>query len=113
MNKRRCEYDIVASILITSKKGATRTQIMYCANLSFALLNKYLNFLISDGLLEYKKERKNGFYVTSEKGDNFLASYRRIQAICKKVVKNLVNERSGSDWVVQRFEARERDRFSE
>jgi len=84
---RRCEHDIIASILNLSKEGATRTQIMYGANLSFTLLNKYLDFLIKNELLESRKKEGRILYFLGEKGSNFLSNYREIQILRKNKTK--------------------------
>jgi predicted transcriptional regulator len=81
--ERRCTYDVIASILRLSKKGATKTEIMYGANLSYALLNKYLNLLVKNGLLKCKKEGKRVLYIMGENGADFLVKYQEIHTLCK------------------------------
>lgn len=83
--QRRCDHDIIANILIISKEGATKTQILYGANLSYALLNKYLEFLTKTGLLEYKiiKKGKYLFFLT-KKGSDYLSYYKGMQLCASK-----------------------------
>jgi len=85
--RRRCEYDVIANILNISKEGATRTQIMYGANLSFTLLNKYLRMLIDNGLLINQKNERGVIYVLSKKGRKFLHSYCELQALYQNGIK--------------------------
>ena len=79
--KRRCDHDVIANILAISVEGATRTEIMYGANLSFTLLDRYLTVLVKNGLLDKLEGKRQTLYVTSEKGRNFLSKYHEIQAL--------------------------------
>ena len=83
-NKRRDRLDIIAEILTIAKDGHLKTQIMYRANLSFAQLNEYLNFLTNMGLLEIQKETRKNNYFTTEKGDRYLNKYKDISNILGK-----------------------------
>ena len=74
--KRRDRLYIIAEILNIAKGGSLKTQIMYRANLSFAQLNEYLNFLIKMEFLEITKENRKNTYVTTEKGDRYLEKYK-------------------------------------
>jgi predicted transcriptional regulator len=74
----RSRIEIVADILEIAKNGARRTRIMYLGNLSFDLLEKYLNMLCACGLLD----QGNGgdrTYVVSEKGHRFLEEYYELE----------------------------------
>jgi len=86
-SRRRCEYDVIANILNIAKEGATRTQIMYGANLSFTLLNKYLRILINNQLLEKQKNERGVVYVLRENGYRFLRSYYELQALYQNEIK--------------------------
>ena len=72
--KRRDRLYIIAEILTIAKGGSLKTQIMYRANLSFAQLNEYLNFLTKMEFLENKKNT----YTTTVKGDRYLEKYKDI-----------------------------------
>ena len=74
--KRRDRLYIIAEILNIAKGGSLKTQIMYRANLSFAQLNEYLNFLIKMEFLEITKENRKNTYVTTNKGDRYLEKYK-------------------------------------
>ena len=73
--KRRDRLFILAEILNIAKGGSLKTQIMYRANLSFAQLNEYLNFLTKMEFLEIQNENRKDNYVTTSKGDRYLEKY--------------------------------------
>lgn len=52
VNSRRSELDIMGEILVLSKTGAKKTELLYQANLSYMQLQKYLPFLIENNILE-------------------------------------------------------------
>jgi predicted transcriptional regulator len=69
--KNRRPTDIVADILKACSNGDTKTHIMYKANLSFPLLQKYLGLLLDQRLIF-----QNTFeYRISELGRDFLQMY--------------------------------------
>jgi predicted transcriptional regulator len=53
---------------------AKKTHIMYRANLSYELLVKYLDFLVFSYLARF--EQREGRYVLTAKGEEFLDQYR-------------------------------------
>ena len=69
MNSRRGSLEIAVEILKVALEGATKTQIMYGANLSYTSLRRYLKLLEGIGLLE----NKGRIYRTTDKGLRFLA----------------------------------------
>jgi predicted transcriptional regulator len=69
--KHRNRVDIIADVLDVAAHGAKKTRIMYIANLSYRLLEKYLNETISIGFMQFNE---NGYEVT-EKGRSFLEHY--------------------------------------
>lgn len=73
--KRRDRLYILAEILNIAKGGSLKTQIMYRANLSFAQLNEYLNFLTKMEFLEIQNENRKNNYITTSKGDRYLEKY--------------------------------------
>ena len=80
-NKRRDRLHIIAEILCITKDGSLKTQIMYKANLSFAQLNEYLNFLTQIEIVSVKKENNKIFYKITDKGQHYLEKYREISEI--------------------------------
>lgn len=75
VNKNRDSIEILAKILSITNPEAKTTQILYKANLSYMLLQKYLGILIENKLL-----RKEGtvFYRT-EKGLDFVVTYAELK----------------------------------
>ena len=71
LGKHRESIDIVADILKIASEGSRKTQIMYRANLSYTLLQKYLDLVKRCGMLNisYKK------YALTTKGKIFLKKY--------------------------------------
>ena len=76
--KRRDRLYIIAEILDIAKDGALKTQIMYKANLSFAQLNTYLNLLLDTQLLEIIKGNRRNIYRTTQKGVDYMQSYKAV-----------------------------------
>jgi len=52
---------------------------MYAANLNWAQLNKYLNFLMEKGLLEHVSERDE--YVLTKKGARLLRACKELRKL--------------------------------
>lgn len=73
--QRRCKFDIIVAILDVVSSSATKTKIVYDANLNFNLATKYL-----DLLQERKFIRINGnvYGITSE-GKTFLEKAKELQ----------------------------------
>ncbi len=74
--KYRSRSEITAMILQAANKGATKTRIMYAANLSYAQVKEYLAFLQSRGLLSY--EEGTQLYKLTERGLKFLNTFDQI-----------------------------------
>ncbi len=73
--KKRNRYELLADLLKSSKGGARKTSLMYAANLSFDLLNKYLALLAENGFIE----KKDGFIFPSRRGAAYLRRFSRYQ----------------------------------
>ncbi len=69
---------IVADMLKIAEKGARKTRIMYLGNLSYELLEKYLDALLASSLIEMQS-RSSKTYVVTEKGRRFLEYYYKLQ----------------------------------
>jgi predicted transcriptional regulator len=75
LGKYRTRIEIVAEMLRTASEGARKTHIMYQCNLSYKLLQQYLEHAVQADLLS---SRSDGQYVTTDRGRLFLdrmASY--------------------------------------
>jgi len=73
LGKNRDRLSIVAAILEAANSGASKTRIMFQANLSFSLLEKYLEVAINAGFVQTNSSR---YYQLSELGKEFLSEYR-------------------------------------
>ena len=73
MVKYRNNVELVGDILAVARDGALKTQIMYRANLSFKLLEKYMNVVLNAGLVMLNHD---GRYLITEKGILFLEKFR-------------------------------------
>ncbi|MEM1542481.1 MAG: winged helix-turn-helix domain-containing protein [Candidatus Bathyarchaeia archaeon] len=98
MVKYRRKIEIVADIVSSVASGATKkTRIMYAANLSHALLEKYLNGIISLGLLrlgEVGYEVTEKGFIFLEKYESFMTKFSKIQREMETAIlerKNLEN----------------------
>jgi len=83
----RSRLDIIADILHVAKDGAKKTQIMYQANLSYKLLKKYLADVIEACLVRF--EKKEGYYIITSKGMNFLEVYKEYSRHNRHIEKQL------------------------
>jgi predicted transcriptional regulator len=74
----RSRIQIAADILEIARAGSRKTKIMYLGNLSFDLLQKYLDLLVNYELLEVRGGPEKS-YVSTEKGRQFLVDYYELQ----------------------------------
>ncbi len=51
VSKRRSNIEIIADMLRVGENGAGKTEIMYSANMSYSQIQKYLNYLVSQGFI--------------------------------------------------------------
>lgn len=71
-SKRRDRLVIMAEIIGISKKGCSKTHIMFKANLSFSQLNQYIEVLSNTALLEKSTIGGKAVYYATLKGLEFL-----------------------------------------
>ncbi len=103
MERRRYRgrIQIAAGILEIARTGSRKTRIMYLGNLSFEVLQKYLDLLLKLGMIE-AQGRSERQYFTTEKGLGFLNDFyqlRRHAGIVQE--KKAVLERSLSMTTVE------------
>ena len=77
--KYRNRYEIIASILESTKTGITKTKIMYSAYLSYTQMMAYLKYLQENALLIF--EEKTQIYKTTKKGLAFLKLSRELNQV--------------------------------
>jgi predicted transcriptional regulator len=100
LGKNRDRLSIVAAILDAVNSGASKTKIMYSANLSFKLLSKYLDVSIRAGFVQVDDYK----YILTEHGADFLKKYKSMHEryhIAQKMLDSLTSER---DHLAQTFD---------
>jgi predicted transcriptional regulator len=71
LGRNRDRLRIVAAILEAANSGSSKTRIMFSANLSFKLLEKYLGLAVSAGFVQVH----DSVYLLTESGHEFLKQY--------------------------------------
>lgn len=79
-SKRRDVLEVYAHILETALEGATKTRIIYMANLNFTMAERHLSVLLNAQLIE----RKNGIYRTTDKGVEYLENYWKLKSLIRE-----------------------------
>jgi predicted transcriptional regulator len=79
VNWRRSNIEIIGDMLRVGENGAGKTEIMYSANMSYTQIQKYLGFLMSQGLIN-RVEVGNPVvtYHVTDKGLKVLRSIENI-----------------------------------
>jgi predicted transcriptional regulator len=83
----RGRLDIIADILNVASRNAKKTQIMYQANLSYRVLQKYLAAIAGAQLISFENEGQH--YSLTSKGQEFLEAYDEYSKTNKHVEKRL------------------------
>jgi predicted transcriptional regulator len=83
----RNKLDISADILTVASRNAKRTQIMYQANLSYKVMRKYLDEVVSASLRHFETEQQ--CYLLTAEGKEFLVAYKEYCRTHKHVKKGL------------------------
>ena len=87
MGSYRRRLDIIADILQVVSQNAKKTQIMYQANLSYKVLQRYLRNIIAASLIAFENEEQ--CYVLTSKGQEFLEAYKDYAKTNKSIEKCL------------------------
>ncbi len=87
MGNYRGRLDIIADILNVASREAKKTQIMYQANLSYKVLQKYLAEVLHASLVHFEDSRQ--CYLLTDKGRRFLDAYGLYSKTSKHVEKRL------------------------
>jgi predicted transcriptional regulator len=86
MGRYRDRLQIIADILAVVKDGARKTHVMYQANLSFALLRKYLVEVLDAGLVSVDSE---DYYKVTRRGQDFLDKFHQYTKRCDQIEEQL------------------------
>jgi predicted transcriptional regulator len=81
MAKYRDRLEIIVDILNAAGQGAKKTKIMYAANLSYRLLEKYLHETTKMGFIYHN----GGGYEATDKGRTFLEKYADFSSKYSKI----------------------------
>jgi len=88
MGKYRDRLQIIADILYVVRDGAKKTHVMYQANLSYALLNRYLAEVLEAGLVSVDNEEH---YRLTGRGQSFLDRFSEYFKRCDQLEQQLNN----------------------
>jgi len=76
---RRDATRVIFEILILSKSGPSKTHIIFKANLSFRLAEKYVHFLVEKKLLREEELPGPKHYFLTERGERFLRLLEEVE----------------------------------
>ena len=74
LGKNRDRLSIIAAILEAANSGSCKTKIMFNANLSYKLLEKYLDICLQSGFVEANGTK----YTLTEHGATILKQYKQL-----------------------------------
>jgi predicted transcriptional regulator len=74
---KRSKHTIISQILDICDGGASKTRIVYQANLNFKTVNPYIELLTRNGLIESKSGRIV-LYKTTDKGLKLQENFRQM-----------------------------------
>jgi predicted transcriptional regulator len=85
--QRRSNIEIIADMLRVGENGAGKTEIMYTANMSYSQIQKYLEYLVSQG------------FVNKVNMDNTMVAYQVTESGLKllKAIDTLMNMLKNTD----------------
>lgn len=87
MGNYRDKLDIIAEILQVASHEARKTQIMYQANLSYKVLQRYLIEVTEASLLRFEDTKQS--YIITDKGQEYLTAYKDYLKANKSIEKRL------------------------
>ena len=87
MGNYRGRLDIIADILNVASRNPKKTQIMYQANLSYKVLQRYLAEIVGSSLIGYENDKQ--CYKLTDKGREFLEAYQKYTKTNRHVEKRL------------------------
>ena len=82
---KRDLFEITGAILTITKDGAKRTQILYSANLSYLVLQKYLQRLLRLGFVTHN--RSSGIIHSTERGSMYLDYFEDMKSAEESYLK--------------------------
>ena len=97
MGNYRSRLEIIADVLRVVSGNAKKTQIMYQANLSYRVLQKYLAEITGASLINFEDERR--CYILTVKGREFLDAYQEYFKTNRHVEKRLNDVRNKKNFL--------------
>ena len=76
---KRSRHTIISQILEICRDGASKTRIVYQANLNFRTVNPYIDLLIKNDLITIK-QGKGLLYETTENGKALSENFKQIDS---------------------------------
>ena len=80
---KRSKHEIFSKILEICVDGASKTRIVYQANLNFRTVNPYLQILIENNLLEASQDNHKS-YKTTKEGVNIYEKISKVNSMLLK-----------------------------
>jgi predicted transcriptional regulator len=74
---KRSRHVIISEILNICSNGASKTKIVYQANLNFRTVNPYIDLLMKNDLITVK-QGSTRIYETTDRGLELLESFKQI-----------------------------------
>ena len=74
---KRSRQEIISQILEICINGASKTRIVYQANLNFKMVNSYLDLLIKNEMIQVN-EKQVTLYETTQKGKSLLERLQKV-----------------------------------
>ncbi|MDD5397726.1 MAG: winged helix-turn-helix domain-containing protein [Dehalococcoidia bacterium] len=91
MNQRRSNIEIISEMLRIGAEGAGKTEIMYSANMSYRQLQKYLKFMMAQGLIDQIEVGNPSItFIVTEKGHGLR---RSIETVLEVLQFNITEEK--------------------
>ncbi len=87
MGNYRDRLDIIADILNIASQDAKKTQIMYQANLSYKVLQRYLTETIEASLVTFQNQNQR--YKLTYKGQEYIDAYKEYARCTRNMEKHL------------------------
>ena len=77
---RRSNVQVIADILAEAMNGASKTRLVYKANLNFKVMERYLRFLNDREMIQLVKEGDGrDKYIITQRGREFLLHYSQVE----------------------------------
>ena len=88
MNRSR--FEVINDILLLSRGKQSITSIVYGANFSYSMCQKYFRLLLEKNLLRLNEVNGHNYYETTKKGIRFLECFKEIEDFLSNKNENVV-----------------------